>query len=533
MNVTRSFIRSVSCFTLLVAASCSAVWSVDHYLNQDGTPHLYNAYLIVELVKGNSAVDQFASLNIAPNLTGHWLLAGLLLFFAPALTTKIFVTFTFAAIVASVGWLRSQVSDGSGVCLSMLFGTLLAFNWMWFLGFYNFSLSVAAFAFTLGLWWRWREQMGPTRACILLSLFLFTFFSHLISFGLLLGSIMFLLVVDWKTVPQKSTLWTVFAVVSAVSLPVIFMTGTMETGPLDPNWTYLQNPFSISDWGTHLIAADPFLLISRTAMPFIADTSPMFAVFSAMLWGSVFAFLLIIVVRSQSVGRWRTGWAILSILLVTVWLFGPDDFGRTHGSFLRERTLVIAGICAIPLVNPPRKAWLDIAIRAGLILIIAFQTLVLWEYAHRNSALAPDLLAAKENFSPDASLASIVFLDDTRRFRAIPMASSTTYLGIGNDGPIWDNYEFGYDLFPVVAKTPELRRFVFDLRDCNTYDLGDPNEDIEGKKKKLEAVLAANHDFINVLLVWNEQDGFAEMRQKWFESEPYYASGKLQLFHHR
>ena len=536
-----AIIKILILFIGLICLSISSIWAVTYYINQDGTPHLYNAYLILEILKGNDSIRQFASLNphLVPNLTGHLILAFLLLFFEPATTTKIMVTLTFAAFVASVGWLRFQVAGMKGLGTSLLFGAVIAFNWLWFLGFYNFALSASAFSFSLGLWWRWREIMDLKRAFCLYLLLMLTFLSHLVSFGLLIGGIFFLLMAHIKTVSRKSALWTIGMLAATIPWIINYLWVSQSGGGIDPQWRYLQNPFSISNWVIRLNEADPFVLISRKAVPFVVSTTPAFAIFSSILWMMVALLLL-----GFAMYRWRRApaenalaytksWAFLSIILVAIWAFGPDDFGTAHGGGLRQRALILGFVCIVPFFKLSPKRYINITAQACLIFVILFQTLVLWDYSLRNNSVAKQFYVAKDQIGQNESIGSIVFIADTRRFRPIPLSNLTPYLGIGKNAPVWDNFEFGFYYFPVVTNTPEERSFVFNFRESNTYDLNDPNENVAEKRNKLESVLAANHNRIDVLLVWNEQADFVSLRQRWFENEPYFESGELKLFRHR
>ena len=533
-------VRIVLLFIGLVSFACSSIWAVEIYVNQDGTPHLYNAYLILEILKGNASIQQFASLNphMIPNLTGHWILAFFLIFFAPATTTKIMVTLTFGAFVASVGWLRFQVAGREGLGTALLFGTVLAFNWLWFLGFYNYIMAASSFSFSLGLWWRWRDGMNWRRALILFLFLSFTFLSHLISFGLLIAGILVLLLINIRTISRKSALWTFAVLAATLPLVINYFLVSQAEGGIDPQWHYLKNPLSISDWLFHLVAADPFLLISRKAAPFIALTTPAFAVFSSSLW-LVIALLLLILgtchwrAKGVTLRAGMKGWVILGIIMISVWVGGPDDFGKTHGGFLRERTLILGLVCLVPFFQVGRNRFIVFGTHFCLILVILFQTLVLWDYAGQSDRIGKQFLAAKDHIGKKESLGSIIFIGDSGRFRPLPLSNITPLVGIGKDGPVWDNYEFGYYLFPVVTKTPEERKFVFDFRESNTFDLNNPNENIAEKRAKLESVLALNHDGIAILLVWNEQPDFVRLRENWFENEAYFESGDLKLFRHR
>ncbi len=340
-------LRPFGIYLLIIVFACLPIWAVDDFINQDGSPHLYNAYLIVELLRGNPAFTEIYALNSAPipNLTGHYLLAFFLLVFTPPVVTKIMVTLTFAGLAAAIGWLRFQTIGREGLPTAFLIGAVLAFNWMWFLGFYNFIIGVIGFAFTLGLYWRWRETLDWRRGLILSALFIFVFFSHLISFAMLVGSVS---VIAASVAPpnlKRALIWTGAAMLPVLPFVVGYKLTTEAGGAASPVWRYLENPLSPSNWFLRLQAADPFQLLTRKGFPFVTDSSHLFAVFSPFLWLVVALLCLTAATRffnrrKEFLTRQSLPFVFVTAGSILFWIFAPDDFGKSHGSFLRERVLL-------------------------------------------------------------------------------------------------------------------------------------------------------------------------------------------------
>ncbi len=537
--------RAVLLILLLVALCCSGVWSVSDYFNQDGPAHVYNAYLMVELLKGNQQILQFASLNPqpVPNLTGHWLLALFFSLVGAATATKLMVMLTFALFVCAIVWLRVQVAgyDRRGVAFAALLGSAIAFNWLWFLGFYNFVLAAAGFAFGLGLWWRWRLAMTRFRAVGLAAVLALTFLSHLVSFGLLLGAIFVLVVLEFKTLPRASKVWTLAATVATAPLILIYLASSREGGSFSPRWSFVSDIFSTGQWATQTISADPFALLARKSFPFIEASSSAFVAFTPFLWMAVAIGIVIagmMLARRSGTIRWlsdaKRGWLLLAVLFIAAWLLGPDDLGKSHGGYLRERTLILGLVCLIPwldLRTLSQRSFAGVAIILSAVL--AYQTAVIWDYAGRSSYLAAPFLSAGSQIADDEAFGSIIVLDHTPRFRAQPLLNLTPLIGIGKNAPVWDNYEFGYYLFPVIANSTETRRFVYDFRESNTFELNEPAGYAAEKRHNLESLLEKEHGRFHVLLMWNDQPEIAPIRNKWFEDRPFFESGDLQLFRHR
>ncbi len=526
-------------FAGLIAFVCAPVWSVNTFVNQDGSPHLYNAYLMGQILGGNQAIQSFVSLNphAIPNLTGHWLLAAMLPIFGAAATTKIFVTALFAIFVGSIVWLRYQTAGREGIGICLLLATALGLNWPWLLGFYNFILAVSALAFTLGLWWRWREQVTISRALILLGLLIFTFFSHLVSFALLCFCLGSLTLFHYRGLGRKNSL-LIFGIL-ALTAPLVlnFLFLGLTDGGFQPNWQHLGNTVDFSGIIRQLAAADPFVLMTRRSIPFVDERSGAFALFAPSVWiGGAILLLLWATFRpkgpAEDKSRGNVGWIVVSVVFLVLAFVGPDDFGSVHGGFLRERILLVSLICSVPFLRlVPGKPLIRVAgVALGFVIIL--QTAVLWEYAPWAESIAKHFQMAKGHIGDEESLGSVIFVQDKSRFRPIPTASLSPLLGIGKDGRVWDNYELGYYLFPVIARTRGDEAFVSAFREASTYNLDDPSENVADKLKRLETLLETENRRIEVLLVWNEQPEFIPIRSKWFETEPYFVSGDLRLYRH-
>ena len=533
-------LRPFGFYLLTIVFACLPIWAVDNFVNQDGSPHLYNAYLIVELLRGNPAFTEFYALNSAPipNLTGHYLLALFLLIVTPPVVTKIMVTFTFAGLAAAVGWLRFQTVGREGLTTAFLIGAALAFNWMWFLGFYNFIIGVIGFAFTLGLYWRWRETLDLRRSLILSALFVVVFFSHLISFAMLVGSVLVIAVTVAPPNLKRALIWTGAAMLPVLPFVVGYKLRTEAGGAVSPVWRYLENPFSPSNWFLRLLAADPFQLLTRKGFPFVSETSSLFAVFTPFLWLIVALSCLAAATLFYNRRRFFLARPLLPFVILTggsilFWVLAPDDFGKAHGSFLRERVLLCGLICFVPLFRVEKFSRLPKAAALLLVFIVFFQTLSLWEYALNADRLAREYLAGSAQIGGDDQFASAVFIENGCRYKSNPLSNLNVLYGVGKNTRVWDNYEIGFYLFPLVVKNHQERQFAFDYREANSFELCDPNEKIADKLNQLNALMDLHHDKINIILIWNGGEQSLPFLKKWYEDVPVYENGRTRLFRHR
>lgn len=527
-------------YLFLISFCCLPIWSVEIYLNQDGSPHLYNGYIILQLLENNPAFNGLYALNTVPipNISGHWLLALLLIVFSPFVVTKIFVTFCFSAFVAAVGWLRFQTVGRDGLITSFILGAAMAFNWMWFLGFYNFIIGTIGFTFALGLYWRWREKLNLTRSFVLSILIVSVYLSHLISFGMLIGSIFVLGVFVSKDYLKRSIFWTVISCLPVLPLIISYKLASEAGGGLFPSWRYVKNPLSLTNWILQIQSADPFQLLSRKSFPFVEFDSLYFIVFSPLLWliaaliclslATVFSLRKLAMLSKKILP-----FALITFFSILFWIFAPDDFGKSHGSFLRERVLLCGLICFVPLFRTDKFSRFRTAARFSLFFILVFQTAVLWEYSFNADKIGREYLSGKAFVKNTESLASVVLIENGCRYKADPLTNLNVLYGIEKNTRIWDNYELGYYLFPVIARDSSDRQFIYDFRESNAFALCDPNENINEKLTNLNSALASRHNEIDVMLVWGGDARIEAILKQWFEDQPFYQKERIRLFRHR
>lgn len=537
-------LRLAIVFLLLAAPVCAAVWSVEWFVTQDGSAHLYTAHLLVELLKGNPVLSEVFAINplYVPNSSGHWLLAALLLFFAPAVVSKIFVTLTFLANVWAIVYLCVRVAGRNGLETAVLLAMIIAINGLWFLGFYNFNLGTALFAATIGYWWKRRENFALRHAIVLSLLLIANYFSHLISFGMTTACLMFLAV--FASEPRKTArnfLWIAAALLPVVPLLVGYKLMTGAGGEIAPHWRELANPYSPASWAKHLFMGDPVLLLARQSFPFVEARPAAFLAAAPSVW--FIAALACLALACFA--AWRRGFrfppkiaalANFGALCALAWAVAPDDFGTLHGGVLRERILIIGFICLAPVLCVAPAGFFKRAAQIILIYVALFQIAVLFEYAQTQNRITIEFVAATpalDRLEKPVTLASIIMSPDICRYKSAPLINLDPLLGVGNSNIVWDNYELGNYYFPVVARSEDARRFSFDFHEANKLNYCYSNEIEDYKFVRLNEVLRENHNRINTMLVWGANERVEEMLAEWYESEPFYKSENVRLFRHK
>jgi len=530
--------RLILFYLILVAFACSPVWAVEYFINNDGSAHLNSAYLMLELLKGNPSVTEIYAFNSisVPNSGGHWLLVLLLNFFSPFLVTKIIVTLTFAVFVAAVGWLRWQTAGSEGLKTSLLIGAAMGFNFLWFVGFYNFIIGACLFVLTIGLYYVWREKLNSWRVIILALLLLLSYFSHIVSFAILAGSVLFLAFFAPKSNLKKTLALTVLAILPVVPFFLNYRALGIASGSFSPVWRNLESPFSIASWLLQIRTADPFIIISRKTLPFVEADSNLFAIFAPLLWlGAAFFLLTAATWRKSEDHNWknRIPFVILLVGSILTAMFAPDDFGLANGSILRERILLCGLIFFVPLFRLEASGLLKRLAQGCLVFVIVFQTAALWEFSLQTNREAQDYYSVSAELTGQDSIFPVVLSGDSHRFHSLPTTGMGNYLGIGRNITVWNNYEIGHRLFPIVAKNEADRKFMFDFPSAAVNLSNNFQESLDEKLSKLDSALAANHGKIKILLLWDSNPAVEAVFAKWFETEPFYSHGRVRLFRHK
>ena len=536
--------RLIFVFAFLSIFACAPIWGVQYFINQDGSGHVNGAWVMLELLRGNPRYTDLFQFNFIffPDVSGHWLMAAMLLFVSAFTTTKLMMTLTWVGLVAAVGWLRWRSAGSDGLITSLLIGGALAFNWLWLEGFYNFNLGFALAVFTIGCYFQWREEMNFARAGALAVLLFLIFVSHIVSFAIAAGTILFLCVLPFADLSKRRTLWTAAAFIPVAPVAAIYKFSTEAGGSFTPVWRSLNGQYALTNWLTQLRGIDSFIIISRRSFPFVESDSTAFAIFTPVVW-IVAGFVLLLaatwLARFREEKIWRSKYLpfiVLAIASIFVAIVSPDnfEFSSSTGGVLRERIFLVGIIYLVPIYKTisARPVLVRLA-NAALILVIVFQTAALWDYAIVSDRDAREYLSASAHVPDGTRLAAITINPRGMRFSASPTASMDNYIGVDRNVLVWDNYEFGHYLFPAVAKDHATREFIFEYTGSNAYELNNPELFAPQRINKLTELFAAENGRIDTLLVWGSDPQIENAYQPWFEPEPYFENGRVRLYRHK
>ncbi len=175
-------------FVVLLVLHILPLWIFAYFPSQDGASHIYNGLVLKEYGKHeNYTLRDAWELNITvfPNWLSHIMLAAFLYVFPPVISEKVFLTIAIGMVPFAFFYFLNAVNKGQkGQYVYAWLGFPFAYNYLLYMGFYNFQLSISFFFFSFGFWWKHKDDMQVKYLVWLYVLLLLTYLSHIASYGL-------------------------------------------------------------------------------------------------------------------------------------------------------------------------------------------------------------------------------------------------------------------------------------------------------------------------------------------------------------
>lgn len=206
---------------LVVVIFLAPIWWFQYIPTVDGPAHLANALILKDYGRPGSRFQEFYWINWRPlpNWTCYVLLAGFSYVLPPLIAEKVLVSLYLAGFAWSYRYFLGCFGKFS--IWAAPAGFALAFNGCFWLGFYNYSLSVILFFTIMGYVLRRWSCFQVSHAAILCFLLCLIFFTHLFGFLLAVGSCLWIA----ATIPPRrwrAIFWLVIAVLPTSALALLF-----------------------------------------------------------------------------------------------------------------------------------------------------------------------------------------------------------------------------------------------------------------------------------------------------------------------
>jgi len=170
-------------FVVLIVAHLLPIWCFKYFPSQDGPTHVDSANVLHEYYfPDRSAFREYYLINNnpVPNWLSHLVMAGLMYIVSPLVAEKILLSGYIILLPISVRYALQAIRPDTGFLALLAFPFI--YNYLFHMGFYNFSYSLPMFFFVVGYWLKYQNRFKLRQIVTLSLLSLLLYFCHLFSF---------------------------------------------------------------------------------------------------------------------------------------------------------------------------------------------------------------------------------------------------------------------------------------------------------------------------------------------------------------
>ena len=526
-------------FGVLALPVLIVIWCLPWFVTQDGPLHLYNAHIMIELLKSHSPLQEIYAVrwDPLPYWGAHAALTALMSFLSDRAADRVMLTLTSIGFAGSMLWLRWRVAGWEGMTIAAPLAVLVSLNALWLLGLYSFLLGSCLFIITLGVWWSGRECMGAKHALIIAALLVLGYFSHLISLAVTVIALAVLALITPGPGWLRRVGWTAASLAPVLPLAIIYKRMMQDNGEVRATWGRITDFLSLQQWLDYSSGVD-FLSLraDKNNFPFVEGHSEWHGLVSPYVWGTVALAILVTVTifaRSRETGpSAKAGrvWIILPLVLIIGAYISPDSFGGQHGGILRERILLLGVATLVAGLRINTKQLSVKFAGAALMLAAVVQIGFVYEYGFSSNDIVGDFMRAKP-YVGEGQRVEILRVNVESRFRANPIHNLSNMLGIGTGNVVWNNYGPSLYYFPIKFKDESTGECARSLSDVSQFEYNDPDVDIEEQIEYWSLMLEENHDKIDALVVWGSAPTLDAANAQWYGPRPVFDTGQTRVFH--
>jgi hypothetical protein len=423
---------------------------------QDGPCHLYNAMIIADHGRKGTLNDHFfvVQLDPLPNWTAQAALVGLLNVVDPLTAEKILLSVHIVLFGVSFHYFISFANPGLRV--APLLGLAFVFNHCFWMGFYNYCLSLDVYWLCTGYYLRRGDALGSKHVGMLSAIFLASYFTHLM--GFLIAAFSILALAAWNRRP----LWSAFLMVVAMcpsgllTLWYFHETRFLSSGTIDrlvtAQWRWLQPAELVA-----LVERTPTYLNQQLFGPLCEVGAPV-----GVLILSVFGLLLIATFGQrhspdrQSNGS-ATSRARLTLLVwITVsYLLLPDDLEPGHGGYIKQRVAILIPLLILTFLRQPSASVVSSALLPIAIGVFALNLANATYYVSRENRTLSEYTVGSEALGTKRVIVPIQPVE-TGRMVSDPLLHAACYYCFVGGNVCLDNYEAASPNFPVKFRDPAV-----------------------------------------------------------------------------
>ena len=429
-DVTPRTLRNL--YLALAIVAIAPVWSAQYLPTADGPSHLYNSWVLRELIGGrNTILAQAYAIDWRPhpNWSGHVVLALLMTLVPPLVAEKLLMSGIVLLFLYAIWRYCGTLGDEARTFAFLAFP--FAYHLPLQMGFYNFSIGVALYFLILAVWWDHRDRPDAWTITTIAALLLLCYFSHVMPAILAAGSIGLLCL---ATLPGRRIGVHARHLIALLPLvPLVVWFARTQGMTLTPGPWSLMGHFGYVEQMWVILTFDQYQ--ARLG----------FALFVALA-------VLIVVTFVRRRWRWREGDAfiVLTMAIIAIYLRAPDM--TSGGTMVLARTALFVVLSPLVWLAPrlPRR------VTAALVVLLALVSIGYSGYlVMRYRGLSRRTRELVQAAAPLGSKATVLpIVRDVR-----PPGSFVPALAHAIDYAILEkgdvdiaNYEAGLGYFPVMFR---------------------------------------------------------------------------------
>ena len=322
----------------LALLALAPVWSATYLPTSDGPSHLYNSWVLHELVRGSHGpVAEWYAVDWRPhpNWLGHAALALLMTAVPPLVAEKLLVSGIILLFLYAIRRYAGAVDEERRVFAFLAFP--FAYNLPLQMGFYNFCISAAVYFLVMAVWWRRRDRPDVHTIAIVAGLLLLCYFAHPMSTLLAIGSL--------------GVLWLATLPGRRIALHARHLVAFLPVLPLLA-WFFQVRGSTLAP--AHVSAFGLFSYIMRMWVVLTFDE------YQAKLGLALFLAIttLIVVTLARRRWRWSEGDAFLLVTLALIAVYARTPAASSGGTMIMERMALFVVLSPLAWLAPrlPRPA---------------------------------------------------------------------------------------------------------------------------------------------------------------------------------
>ena len=431
--------------SLLIILHISPLWVFKYFPTQDGPAHVYNSYVLsVFHDEDSTRLREYYKLNLTlfPNWLAHICMALLMKIFPPLIAEKILLSAIIGLFPLSLFYFLGAVHQGKN--LYGFVGFLFSDHYLLHMGFYSFSLSVPLFFFALGYFIKHKEDLGVDKIAILNLLCILIYFSHILSFLLLLLSLTLLTITSFYRKPKR-----VMALLVCM-LPLYFIMvnylltniGT-DNGEVELKWE------RFSDW-----KAWDYFLSTKSLISF-TDAHLIPTRIMAIMLGLLFAVTLYRRIRQKRILSQDNQFLLIFGVFTVLYFIMPG--GMATGGWINDRVNLFIFPVLLPFLSQDFHKYIKRAIIIIIVILSITHLSISFRYYYPLDKITKEYTSGIELIEKNKVVLGIASdaspnVKDPPPFTHIefvePFAHAINYYGVNNGSISLSNYECKFNYFP-------------------------------------------------------------------------------------